>query len=235
MIAGLQLDMKPKLIVAGFMSGEGSTLRRILEYERKNDCSYHVAVIFSDNSHSNATIIANDYQLPVIVKDIRDFYKKRNAPLSDRNVREDFDREVVAALEPYSIDCIAYAGYMSIVSSILVNTFIGINIHPADLTITENGRPKYRGLHAVEKTMLAGENHTRSTIHLVTEEVDGGSILRQSDLMLIDRSLSAKANEALLKKVSPDMFAEVLNDIGRGRLAFKDNKVYFDGKELIQP
>ena len=54
--------------VAGLMSGSGTNLRRILEFQREmqneGGCPFRVVVIFSDRLDSNATRIGADFDLP---------------------------------------------------------------------------------------------------------------------------------------------------------------------------
>jgi folate-dependent phosphoribosylglycinamide formyltransferase PurN len=174
-----------ELRIAGFMSGSGTNLRKILEYERElrgaGGCPFRVVAIFSDSFGSNATRIGADFDIPVITRDIDAFYAARGRRKRDLTIRPEFDESTVRALRPYRIDCIVYAGYMSIVSPILTSTFAGLNVHPADLSIQKAGRRKYTGDHAVRDAILAGEKTIASSTHLVEEEVDGGHLLMISE------------------------------------------------------
>ena len=53
-----------------------------------------------------------------------------------------------------------------------------INVHPSLL-------PKYKGLHAVEQAMDAGEEFTGCTVHYVNEELDGGEIILQKEVPIL--------------------------------------------------
>ena len=53
-----------------------------------------------------------------------------------------------------------------------------INVHPSLL-------PKYKGLHAVEQAMNAGEKETGCTVHYVNEELDGGEIILQKKVPIL--------------------------------------------------
>ena len=90
-------DGGKEMRVAGFMSGSGTNLRKILEYERNydaiKDCPYTVAVIFTDNPKSNAVQIGSQFDVPVIVRDIESFYKARDRNIKDMGLRADFDEE----------------------------------------------------------------------------------------------------------------------------------------------
>jgi folate-dependent phosphoribosylglycinamide formyltransferase PurN len=174
--------------VAGFMSGSGTNLVKILEKQADLACSpggspYEVVVIFTDNPASNAAQIGERHGIDWVVEDILAFYRRRgHATKKDLTLRPAFDELVLGALNPYGVDAIVLAGYMSVVTDPLLKAFPGriINVHPADLRILERGRRKYTGDYAVRDAILAGEKVLRATTHVVREEVDGGEILMVS-------------------------------------------------------
>jgi hypothetical protein len=73
--------VKPPLRAAGFMSGSGSNLRRLLEYP---DPAFEVCFLFSDNAASQARQLALDYNLPCFIYGIRTFYAKLKYPRAIR-------------------------------------------------------------------------------------------------------------------------------------------------------
>ncbi len=175
--------------VAGFMSGSGTNLVKILERQaelekRPGGSPFRIVVIFSDNPASNASRIGSEHGVPVIVEDILAFYRARgHETKKDLSLRPDFDRRIVELLAPYEVDGVVLAGYMCVVTGPLLQAFAGriINVHPADLRILEAGRRKYTGDNAVRDAIRAGEPAVHSTTHIVREEVDGGEILMISD------------------------------------------------------
>lgn len=193
-----------RMRLAGFMSGSGTNLLKILEKQDELDreaggCPYEVVVIFTDNPSSNAGHIAESRGLPLAVEDILAFYRARgHRTKKDLSLRPDFDRRVLDALLPYAVDTIVLAGYMSVVTAPLLRAFSGriVNVHPADLRILENGRRKYTGDFAVRDAILAGERVLRATTHLVRREVDAGEILM----------VSAPVAVELPEGVGPDTF-----------------------------
>jgi len=174
--------------VAGFMSGSGSNLVKILERQEDlgrapQGCPYEVVVVFTDNPSSNAAQIAESRGLPLAVEDILAFYRSRgHSTKKDLSHRPEFDRRVLDALSPHAVDAIVLAGYMSVVTAPLLAAFAGriVNVHPADLRVLEGGRRKYTGDYAVRDAILAGESVLRATTHIVREEVDGGELLMVS-------------------------------------------------------
>ena len=240
--------------VAGLMSGSGTNLRRIIELEMRlkeqlDESPFEVVVIFSDNADSNAAVIGKDYDKPIVIRDKRAFYKARNKPLSDMDVRADFDAKNVDALEPYCIDIAAYAGYESIATEPLVEAFSGINIHPCDLAVKgEDGKPAYVGLgnKAVAKPILAGEKTIRSSTHFIEKEVDCGRVLMRSPTMEVNRPADFDPNDKEMVTRVADEHQDKLKEVGdwvafpatiqaiaEGRFEEDEHRnLYFDG-ELI--
>ncbi len=235
--------------VAGLMSGSGTNLRRIIEQEvylRQNSSSpYHVAVIFSDTPESNAATIGKEHDIPVVVNDKKLFYKNRGKPLRDLTVRAEFDSLTVEMLKPYNINVAAYAGYMSIATMPLINAFLGINVHPADLSIlNEQGKPKYVGDHVVRDAILAGEKNIYSTTHIISGDVDCGQILMVSSpieviLENFDSTVpqnvvdAEKSNQDRLKKDGDwIIFPKTILDIAQGRFSFYRGVLCYDEKPV---
>lgn len=239
--------------VVGLMSGSGSNLRKIIEFERvlraeRGISPFVVVALFSDNAESNATKIGRDYDLPVVVRDIGAFYAARGKPRKDMEVRREFDAATVQALAPFAAAIAAYAGYMSVATNPLLEAFLGINVHPADLSIMEGNMRKYIGDHAVRDAILAGEQQLRSSTHIIEPQVDYGRILMLSDPISVtlpidfnraDKTLVervAKEHQERLKKLGDwRIFPRTLLCLAEGRYE-QDTRgnIYCDGK-LLQP
>ena len=108
-------------------------------------------------------------------------YNKKKAKAKKRADRLDIpscyskdEDEIIALFNAYNIDLIVMAGGMRVVSKKFVDEFSGrlINLHPSLL-------PKYKGLHAIEQAIQAGESETGCTVHFVTEELDSGAVIKQ--------------------------------------------------------
>jgi len=241
--------------VAGFMSGSGTNLRKIIEHEKRLESGngrggapYRVVVIFSDDKRSNAVQIGSDYNIPVVVRDIRTFYRAIGKPLRDLSAREQFDREIVEALRQFEVSVAAYAGYMSIATAPLINAFFGVNVHPADLSILADGKRKYTGDKAVRDAILSGEKELRATTHLVESVVDEGRILMISPPLRVqllpdfnplnDAEVDSMTtmHQSHLKNVGDwVIFPRTLEYLATGRYS-QDEKgnLYFDGNPIPQ-
>jgi folate-dependent phosphoribosylglycinamide formyltransferase PurN len=228
--------------IAGFMSGSGSNLRRIIEYGEKLEkigrAKYKVVVIFSNNKKSNAESIGVEHDIPVVINDMSSFYKARRLSSTkykdNPKVREEFDSETINLIVPYKADIIAQGGYMAKVTTPLLNRYLIVNVHPSDLTILDSdGKRKYRGDRAVKKAIMSGEKILKATTHVVTEEIDSGPILMLSDSLEVKLPEDFDySNESLVEAVAKE-HQERLKKIGDWVIFPKTLELIADGKFLI--
>ncbi|MGQ9648057.1 MAG: phosphoribosylglycinamide formyltransferase [Thermodesulfobacteriota bacterium] len=239
MRAHLYSPKKGKMRVVGLASGSGKSLLTVIEQQKELDASkgspYEVVAIFTDNPKSKAREIGEQFDIPVILHDIRAFYAERGAKITDMTVRQTFDLETVKALAPYNAHVALYAGYVWAATAPLVNAFLGINVHPADLSIENDGKRAYAGAHGVRDALLAGEKMLASTAHLVTTEIDGGPILMISKPIAVDwgkRSLEELEKECLnlLNREARRLFPKVVKAVAEGDFEIdEDGLLYYMG------
>ena len=88
--------------------------------------------------------------------------------------REATERQLTAHLEAAGTDLVVLAGYMRILTPLVVRRWQGklINIHPALL-------PKHPGAHGIEDSFESGDAELGITVHYVDEGVDTGPIIAQ--------------------------------------------------------
>ena len=88
--------------------------------------------------------------------------------------------DIITIFNAYDVDLIVMAGWMRVISKKFCEAFSGrlINLHPSLL-------PKYKGLHAVERAINAGETETGCSVHFVTEELDSGAIIKQQEVPIL--------------------------------------------------
>jgi phosphoribosylglycinamide formyltransferase-1 len=121
--------------------------------------------------------------IPCAVHNLRAFCREQGGRLGDLELRRRFDARMARFLRPYWPDLIVLVAYRHILTAPMLEAFPGriLNLHDADLAILgPDGRPRYRGLHATFDALAAGEPETRSSIHVVTPELDGGPLLLRS-------------------------------------------------------
>jgi phosphoribosylglycinamide formyltransferase 1 len=110
--------------------------------------------------------------------------------------REDFDAELAVRIDAHRPDLVILAGFMRILTPAFVQHFAGrlLNIHPSLL-------PKYPGLHTHQRAIDSGDTEAGATVHLVTEELDGGPVILQARVpVLPDDTSETLAARVLLQE-----------------------------------
>lgn len=232
-----------KMRVAGLVSGSGASLRAIIEkqieMEAQGHCPYEVVAIFTDNPKSRAFELGKEFKLPVLSNDIRTYYEMRGSKIADRLIREEYDRETIRLLDPLKPDLLAYAGYVWATTAPLVEAYIGVNGHPADLSIINDGKRAYAGANGVKDALKGGERELCSTLHLVTTQVDGGPILLISDPVPVEENSSMNIEEMsrhylrILNGKMRKLFPKAVKDIAEGAYRRSETGVlYYHDKEI---
>ena len=155
--------------IAIFISGRGSNMLAIADNVQngplKDVCE--IALVFSNKAQAAGLKSAAQRGLPTACIE------------SKGKSREAFEREVIQLLEPLNIDYIVLAGFMRILSPLLIRAYKNsiINIHPADTD-------EFRGVGAYEWAFDNKKSFTAVTVHFVDEGVDTGPVIakRQVDL-----------------------------------------------------
>jgi folate-dependent phosphoribosylglycinamide formyltransferase PurN len=222
------------------MSGSGTNIRRILEHQQKlfeeeGRLIYEIVALFADTWDSNAPEIARDYDLPVVIRDIEAWYKKKGAKKSDLKLREEYDRENIKALSVFEAKVAIYGGYMSLVTRPLIEAFIGINVHPADLSVMQGKTRKWTGAHAVLDAIKAGEKTLRASTHLVEMECDMGRLFMISAPLKVEipdgadlgdpkvlEEVSDKNQDRLKEAGDWVIFPKTIEAIARGEFQMDD-------------
>jgi phosphoribosylglycinamide formyltransferase 1 len=115
-----------------------------------------------------------------------------------------YTKEVVAALERHDVDLVAIAGFGTILAEPFVDAFgsRAVNTHPALL-------PAFKGWHAVRDALAAGVKVTGCTVHLVTGDVDGGPILAQEAVPVLEDDTEETLHERI-KEVERVLYPDVI-------------------------
>lgn len=187
-----------QLRVALLLGARGTGLNTLLDRSQEKGKSYEIVGALTTTQKSQAVPIFRNRGIPCRVHNIQEFYRRRSAPVGDLNVRCQFDRKSRDLLEDFQPTVIVLYGYLYIVTQVLLEAhpFRILNLHDSDLSLLDShGRPKYRGLHAVQDAILAGETVTRSSVHLATTEVDCGPILSLSKAYPVQLDLVSQARE----------------------------------------
>ena len=163
--------------VAILISGRGSNMRALVEQAS----GYEVVLVASNKPQAEGLDWARGQGLPSWTYD------------SNGIDRERFDRMLGDAIDDHRVGTIALAGYMRILSAGFIRRFAGriVNVHPSLL-------PKYRGLDTHQRAIDAGDLAGGCNVHLVTEDVDAGAVLGQSEVAILASDTAQTLAERVL-------------------------------------
>jgi phosphoribosylglycinamide formyltransferase 1 len=182
--------------VAVLISGRGSNLQALLD--AKQD-AYEVALVVSNVPGAAGLERARAVGVEAIALDHKPYGKNREA----------FERDLDALLVERSIEIVALAGFMRVLTPYFVNTWRGrlVNIHPSLL-------PKYPGINTHARALEAGDVEHGCTVHLVVEDVDSGEILGQARMPILADDTPERLSERLLA-LEHDLFPRCLEALAR--------------------
>ena len=162
--------MNSKLRIGALTSGGGTNLQAIIDRCQDNSIQAEIVLVISNNPGSGALERARQAGIPTLCIDHRQY-----------DNREDFDQEIVKALEDAGADTIVLAGFMRIITETILKAFPQrvLNIHPALL-------PAFPGLHVQRKALEYGARFAGCTVHFVDGGVDTGPIIVQAVVPVLD-------------------------------------------------
>jgi folate-dependent phosphoribosylglycinamide formyltransferase PurN len=199
--------LTPPLRVAVLCSGRAPGLAHLLTNAAGYRRTWDIVCCLTSEAAFAEEGLAAAHGVAIVRHPIRQFYTGRDpqARLSDQQLRAEYDRRTVALLAPYAPNVILLAGYLRLLTAPMLAAFAGrlLNVHHADLLLRDaGGGPRYPGLRAVRDAILAGEHETRSTLHLVTNNLDDGPVLLRSPAFPVPelvRSALARGERDLLR------------------------------------
>lgn len=188
--------MREKINIAVLVSGGGTNLQALIDAQKSGIItSGEVKLVISSNGSAYALIRAQDNGIPAFT-----VYKKALGG------QKQLEEEIIKLLEEYNIDLIVLAGYMNILSADFTNRYDRriINIHPS-LIPSFCGEGFY-GLRVHQAALEKGVKVTGATTHFVNEVPDGGEIIMQKAVEILDTDTA----ETLQKRVMEEAEWKIL-------------------------
>lgn len=202
-----------KLVV--LISGNGSNLQSILDACASGRINGCVAAVFSNKATAYGLTRAQQANVPAHALAASDFPN-----------REAFDRQLMQAIDAYAPDLVVLAGYMRILSSAFVAHYHDrlLNIHPSLL-------PKYPGLHTHRQALENGDAEHGTSVHFVTDELDGGPVILQARVPIFAGDSEGEVT-ARVQHQEHRLYPLVIGWFVDGRLAMREGKAWLDGQPL---
>ena len=150
-------------------SGSGTNLEAIAKAIADGKLKAEIKVLIYNNPRAKVKERAEKYNIPTVLVDHRQYQQ-----------REALDHKIVAVLQAYGADWVVMAGWMRIITQVLLDSYSNrvINIHPSLL-------PSFKGIRAIEQALAAKVKITGCTVHLGSLEVDSGEIIMQAAVPIL--------------------------------------------------
>ncbi len=197
------------------ISGNGSNLQAIIDACKQNKIKGTLRAVFSNKADAFGLERAQEAGIPAHVLTADRF-----------DSREAFDRELIQEIDAYSPDVVVLAGFMRILSPAFVMHYRGrlLNIHPSLL-------PKYPGLHTHRQALENGDEEHGTSVHFVTDELDGGPVILQAKVPVFEGDDEDEIT-ARVQVQEHAIYPLVLSWFVEGRLKMRDNAAWLDGQRL---
>jgi phosphoribosylglycinamide formyltransferase-1 len=133
--------------------------------------------------------------------------------------REEHDRAIVAALKAHAVEIVCLAGYMRLLSRYFIDAYRDriLNIHPSLL-------PAFPGLEAHAQVLEHGVKFTGCTVHFVDETLDGGPIIAQTIVPVLDDDTEETLSARILEQ-EHQLYAEALALVVSGKYEIVGRRV----------
>ena len=200
------------------ISGSGSNLQAFIDSIEAGGLDLEIAVVFSNDPEAFGLERAEKAGIPTACIQHADFPD-----------RESFDRAVIEELDRWNPELLILAGFMRILSPAFVRHYEGriLNIHPALL-------PKYPGLNTHQRALDAGDEWHGSTVHFVTEELDGGPLVLQGRIR-VEPSKDASDLMQRVQAVEHQIYPLAADWVGSGKVEFRYGETWVDGERAEVP
>ncbi|WP_337263445.1 MULTISPECIES: phosphoribosylglycinamide formyltransferase [unclassified Serratia (in: enterobacteria)] len=202
-----------KIVV--LVSGQGSNLQALIDACQQGRIAANIVAVFSNKAQAYGLQRAEEAGIAAHALDAKTFAD-----------REAFDAALAEAIDQYQPDLVVLAGYMRILSHAFVQHYAGrmLNIHPSLL-------PKYPGLHTHRQAIDNGDSEHGTSVHFVTEQLDGGPVVLQAKVPIFP----GDEEDEVIERVQTQehhIYPLVVNWFVTGRLTMSDNAAWLDGERL---
>ena len=162
--------MSDRPSIGVLISGRGSNLQALIQAVQAGALRAQIGVVISNRPHAGGLDLARAAGIDTLVLEHRQFA-----------TRDEYDSRLAEELKMRSISLVCLAGFMRLVGTRLLEAFPNavLNIHPSLL-------PAFPGMNAQQQALEHGVRVSGATVHFVTPELDGGPIIVQACVPVVD-------------------------------------------------
>ena len=198
------------LRIAVFASGNGTNFGAIVRQMREGKLDVSIELLVCDKASAPVVGRAKEAGIDTFVFSSKDYPN-----------REAHDEEIAAELRKRGVDLIVLAGYMRIITNVLVEPYYGrmINVHPSLL-------PSFPGVNAIQQALDHGVKVTGVSVHYVDGGLDSGPIIAQQAVEIAEGD-SESSLAVRIHAVERELLPGVIQAIAHGKVKLNVRKVDF--------
>ena len=202
----------PTVKLGVLISGSGTNLQAIIDAILHGDLKAEIRLVISNRADAQGLERARRHGIETMVIDHRKFAS-----------REDFDRAILAALVDRSVELVALAGFMRLLSPVMLEAFPGriMNIHNSLL-------PSFPGIHGPKDAIEYGVKIAGCTVFFVTAGVDVGPVIVQAAVPVLPGDDEQRLAARILLQ-EHRIFPHAIALFQQGRLEIQGRRVIIKG------
>lgn len=188
----------PNRRIAVLVSGRGSNLQALIDAVAAGRLDATIAVVVSNRADAQGLERARTAGIPAVALPHRDY-----------PTRDAFETALVAELRAHDVALVCLAGFMRLLGPTFLAAFGGrtLNVHPSLL-------PAFPGVDAQRQAIEHGVKVAGATVHVVTGELDGGPIVAQRAVPVLDDDTADTLAARILDvehRIYPEAVAAILD------------------------
>lgn len=206
------------LNITVLVSGGGTNLQALIDAVEAGAINGRIAMVIASRPGIFALERAKKHGIPSCVVNRKEY--------ADADA---FEQALLAALASAGTDLVVLAGYLSILGQAVTNAYRGrmMNIHPS--LIPAFCGPGYYGLRVHEAALDYGVKVTGATVHFVNEVPDGGAIILQKAVDVLQGDTAETLQQRVMRQAEWEILPRAVALFCDGRLDWTD-----DGKIIIK-
>lgn len=166
------------------ISGRGSNMEALADAVKEGRVpGAEIAVVVSDQPSAAGRMRARDRGLKTALVERKGL------------TRAEHEREMISVLRGHGVELVCLAGYMRLLSPCFIDEFRAriLNVHPSLL-------PAFPGLDAQRQAIEHGVKVSGCTVHFVDETLDGGPIITQRAVPVLDSDTPETLSARILRE-----------------------------------
>ena len=197
--------------IAVLVSGGGTNLQALIDAQNRGEIKNgKISLVVSSNPNAYALERAKNNSIATEVIRRKDY--------------AEFDEYVTELLKSKDVDLVVLAGFMTILGKQFISAFENriINIHPS--LIPSFCGEGYYGLRVHEEALNRGVKVTGATAHFVNEVCDGGPIIIQKAVEILENDTPQTLQRRVMEQAEWKILPRAVSLFCEDKIIVKDNK-----------